>query len=263
MLRLENVSAGYGKVPVISNINVEFEKGRISTIIGPNGSGKSTLLKAVVNLCEILRGTVYLNGENRRKIGDKKFAQQVSYLPQSHTAGAVTVGRMVLHGRFPYLTYPRHYSKEDYEVCRRAMEKIGILSLRDKKVDELSGGQRQKVYLAMALSGETDVFLFDEPTTYLDIQYQLELLHLMEQLKAQGKTVVAVLHDLDIAMRVSDSMVVMQDGKIVQTGTPEEIHSSGIIEKVFQITAHSFVDHEGKRRFYFEQRDSERQNINE
>lgn len=256
MLRLENVSAGYGKVPVISNINAEFEKGRITTIIGPNGSGKSTLLKAIVSLCEVLQGTVYLKGENREKIGDRKFAQQVSYLPQSHTAGAITVGRMVLHGRFPYLSYPRHYGKEDYECCYRAMERIGILSLRDKKVDELSGGQRQKVYLAMALSGETDVFLFDEPTTYLDIRYQLELLHLMEQLKEQGKTVVTVLHDLDTAMRVSDSILVMQNGKIVEKGTAQEIQSSGIIEKVFQITAQSFVDHEGKKHFYFEQKTS-------
>jgi ABC-type cobalamin/Fe3+-siderophores transport systems, ATPase components len=259
MLRLENVSAGYGKVPVIREINAEFEKGRITTIVGPNGSGKSTLLKAAVHLCEVQEGTVYLKGKKREEIGSREFAQQVSYLPQSHTAGAITVGRMVLHGRFPYLSYPRHYGKEDYEFCRKAMEKIGILPLRDKKVDELSGGQRQKVYLAMALSGETDVFLFDEPTTYLDIRYQLELLQLMEQLKEQGKAVVTVLHDLDIAMRVSDSMIVMQDGKIVQTGSPEEIQSSGMIERVFQITAQSFVDQEGKKHFYFEQQERQRE----
>jgi len=126
-------------------------------------------------------------------------------------------------------------------------------------VDQLSGGQRQKVYLAMALSGETDVFLFDEPTTYLDIRYQLELLQLMEQLKEQGKAVVTVLHDLDIAMRVSDSIIVMQDGKIVQTGSPEEIQSGGMIEKVFQITAQSFVDQEGKKHLYFEQQERQRE----
>ncbi len=252
MLKLENVSAGYGKAPVLSNITVEFSQGRVTTVIGPNGSGKSTLLKAIVGLCQVQQGAVYLNGENREKIGNQKFAQQVSYLPQSHTAGAITVGRMVLHGRFPYLSYPRRYSKEDYEICRKAMEKIGILSLCDKKVDELSGGQRQKVYLAMALSGETDVFLFDEPTTYLDIHYQLELLHLMAQLKTQGKTVVTVLHDLDVALRVSDFLVVMQDGAIVSSGTPQEIQDNGVMEQVFQITAQSFVDREGKKHFYFE-----------
>lgn len=252
MLKLENITAGYEKVPVIQDINIEFEKGKIAAVIGPNGSGKSTMLKAIVNLCEISQGTVYLKGRRKEDMGNREFAKQVSYLSQSHTLGAITVGRMVLHGRFPYLSYPRRYSKEDYAYCKRAMEKVGILPLQDKKLEELSGGQRQKVYLAMALAGETDVFLLDEPTTYLDIHYQLELLQLMKQLKEEGKTVVTVLHDLDYAMDVSDSIAVMNQGKIVKIGTPAEIQESHVIDEVFQVKAQSFTDEVGRKHFYFE-----------
>ncbi len=255
MLKLENITAGYGKIPVIKDINIEFEKGRITTIIGPNGSGKSTLLKAIVDLCEVWQGAIYLKGKSRELIGQKEFAKQVSYLPQIHTGGAITVGRMVLHGRFPYLSYPRHYRREDYECCTRAMERTGILSLRDKKVEELSGGQRQKVYLAMALAGETELFLFDEPTTYLDINYQLELLQIMEQLKGQGKTIITVLHDLDFALRISDTIIVMKQGLIAKAGTPEEVLKSGIIDEIFKIKVKSFLDNEGMKHFYYEQKD--------
>jgi iron complex transport system ATP-binding protein len=255
MLRLENITAGYGKIPVIKDINIEFEKGRITTIIGPNGSGKSTLLKAIVDLCEIQQGTVCLKGKSREIIGQKEFAKQVSYLPQIHTAGAITVGRMVLHGRFPYLSYPRHYRREDHEYCIKAMERTGILSLKDKKVEELSGGQRQKVYLAMALAGETEIFLFDEPTTYLDISYQLELLQIMKQLKEQGKTIITVLHDLDFALRISDAILVMKQGIIAKTGTPEEVLKSGIIDEIFDIKVKSFIDNEGMKHFYYEEKD--------
>lgn len=254
MLKLENITAGYGKIPVIKDINIEFEKGRITTIIGPNGSGKSTLLKTIVDLCEIQQGVICLEGKNRDIIGQKEFAKQVSYLPQIHTAGAITVGRMVLHGRFPYLSYPRHYRKEDYECCARAMERTGILSLQDKKVEELSGGQRQKVYLAMALAGETELFLFDEPTTYLDIRYQLELLQIIEQLKGQGKTIITVLHDLDFALGVSDVLIVMKKGAIVKAGTPQEVLKSGIIDETFEIKVKSYIDNEGMKHFYYEQR---------
>ncbi len=254
MLKLENVTAGYGKLPVVKGITAELEKGRITTIIGPNGTGKSTLLKAIVGLCELQQGTVWLEGKNRENIGNKEFARQVSYLPQVRAAGAITVERMVLHGRFPYLSYPRHYRREDYEYCTRAMERTGILSLRDKRVEELSGGERQKVYLAMALAGETELFLFDEPTTYLDIRYQLELLQIMEELKEQGRTILAVLHDLDYAMRLSDAMIVMKQGEVVMTGTPECIQRSGILDEVYGIRVKSFLDEEGKKHFYFDQR---------
>jgi ABC-type cobalamin/Fe3+-siderophores transport system ATPase subunit len=255
MLKLENITAGYNKVPVISDISIEFEQGRITTIIGPNGSGKSTLLKAIADLCDIWSGSLYLNGKSRKEIGRKEYARQLTYLSQSRQAGAITVSRMVLHGRFPHLSYPRHYTKEDFEHCRRAMERVGILPLRDKKVEELSGGQKQKVYLAMALAGDADTLLLDEPATYLDIRYQLELLEMMRQLKEQGKTVIAVLHDLNYAMHVSDRIVVLNNGRIVMQGTPQQIHESGIINEVFQINAGNVEGADGRKHYYFDLQD--------
>jgi iron complex transport system ATP-binding protein len=252
MLKLEKIAAGYSKTPVISDISIEFAQGRITSVIGPNGSGKSTLLKAIADLCDIRSGNIFLNGKTRQELGRKEYARQITCLSQSRQAGAITVGRMVLHGRFPHLSYPRHYKKEDYEHCRRAMERVGILELQDKKVEELSGGQKQKVYLAMALAGDAGTLLLDEPAAYLDIRYQLELLEMMRQLKEQGKTVIAVLHDLNYAMYVSDWIVVLNHGKIVMQGAPEQIRDSGIINQVFRINAGSLEDNGGRKHFFFE-----------
>lgn len=252
MLRLEHITAGYNKNSVIKDIDIEFERGKITALIGPNGSGKSTLLKAAVDLCEIYEGTVYLNGKDRSRLGNKEFAKHVSYLPQSHSTGAIAVERMVLHGRFPYLSYPRRYGKRDYEYCCHAMEKAGISELKGKKLEELSGGQKQKVYIAMALAGEAQVFLFDEPTTYLDVGYQLELLDIMVQLREQGKTVIVVLHDINYAMGISDRLAVMEQGKILLADTPVNVYESGVISRVFQVETKIFTDTEGKKHFYFE-----------
>lgn len=251
MLKLEKLTAGYDGCPVISDINASFEKGSITTIIGANGSGKSTLLKAAMGLCTLMDGEFFLDGKNQKTMDTKEFARKVSYLPQSHTASSISAGRMVLHGRFPYLSYPRHYSKKDYELCNLAMERLGILSLKEKRMEELSGGERQKVYLAMALAGETEVFLLDEPTTYLDIHYQLELLYLMQELRTQGKTVVMVLHDLNYAMQISDKIIVMQKGKVLAEGTPKQIASGGVIEKAFGVHSKRLYDEAGEVHYIF------------
>ncbi len=252
MLRLEHITAGYNKNPVIKDIDIEFESGKITALIGPNGSGKSTLLKAAVDLCEIYEGAVYLDGKERNVLGNKEFAKYVSYLPQSHSGGSIAVERMVLHGRFPYLSYPRKYGKKDYEYCCHAIEKTGISELKGKKLDELSGGQKQKVYIAMALAGEAQVFLFDEPTTYLDVGYQLELLDIMVQLREQGKTVIVVLHDIDYAMGIADKLAVMEQGKLLLSDTPVNVYESDVISRVFQVKAKKLSDEEGKMHFYFE-----------
>ncbi len=252
MLRLEHITAGYNKNPVIKDIGIEFENGKITALIGPNGSGKSTLLKAVVDLCEIYEGAVYLDGNERSSLGNKEFAKHVSYLPQSHGTGAIAVERMVLHGRFPYLSYPRRYGRKDYECCYHAMEKAGISELKGKKLEELSGGQKQKVYIAMALAGEAQVFLFDEPTTYLDVGYQLELLDIMVQLREQGKTVIVVLHDINYAMGIADRLAVMEQGKLLFADTPVNVYESGVISRVFQVETKILTDAEGKKHFYFE-----------
>ncbi len=253
MLKLVEVAAGYHKTNVIQRVNAEFNKGEITAIVGPNGSGKSTLLKAVLGLCESYEGEILLDGRDKSKINRKEFTKQVSYFPQSHTGGAITVSRLVLHGRFPYLGYPRRYGKEDYEYCHQAMEKMGILSLKEKKLDELSGGQRQKVYIAMALAGDMDVYLFDEPTTYLDVRYQLEIMDIMKLLREKGKTVVTVLHDLNYAMQLADQILVMEQGSLAFAGTPERIMEHGILDQVFQVTSKILSDDKGKKYIYFEE----------
>ncbi len=252
MLKLDNITAGYGRLPVIREISIGFEQGGITSVIGPNGSGKSTLLKAILGLCEVQSGGIYLNGRERRDIPEKEYAGQLAYLPQSRQAGAITVGRMVLHGRFPYLSYPRRYRKEDYEYCRRAMERAGILQLKEKRVEELSGGQKQKVSLAMVLAGEADTLLMDEPAAHLDIRYQLELLELMKEMRGQGKTVIAVLHDLNYAMNCSDSLVVMSRGTMAMQGSPEEVYQSGILEEVFQVRMGCISGDDGRKHYIFD-----------
>ena len=253
MLEFKSVAAGYHKHAVIEDMNLTFLPGEITAVIGPNGSGKSTMLKAAVDLCEVLEGEILLNGVKRKEIGSKAFAREVSYLPQIHAGGAIRVSKMVLHGRFPYLTdYPRRYGEKDQECCRQAMERIGILDLKDRNVGELSGGQRQKVYLAMALAGETKVFLFDEPTTYLDIRHQLEVLEVMRQLKDQGSTVVTVLHDLNYAMQTADRVLVVDQGRQVFLGTPLQVYESGVIPQVFGVRAKALTDEDGNRHFYYQ-----------
>lgn len=250
MLRMEQVSAGYGREPVIEEISVDFAGGEITAIIGPNGSGKSTLMKSVMDLCDVLRGKITLDDRERKEVTDREFAKKVAYLPQIHTAGAISTERMVLHGRFPYLSYPRHYGAEDYALCHQAMERIGILHLKGKKMEELSGGERQKVYLAMMLVRDADIYLFDEPTTYLDVRYQVELLALMQELKKQGKTVIAVLHDINSALRMADHVLVMECGRIAAFGDSTQIYESGILNEVFGVTLRRFLDETGKA-YYF------------
>lgn len=252
MLKLENVTAGYQKEAVIKNINVCFKKGRITALIGPNGSGKSTLLKTLVNICELLEGNIYLDNKPKDEIGRREFARRVSYLPQSHAGGAITVARMVLHGRFPHLTYPRRYGGEDYDACNKAMEATGILSLKDRRIEELSCGQRQKVYLAMALAGDMEVYLLDEPATYLDVRHQLELLEIIRKLKERGKTIAVILHDLDSVMQIADDVVIMEQGQAVFAGEPVQAVENGVMERVFRVRTRILKDEEGKKHLYFE-----------
>lgn len=251
MIELKHVTAGYGKEKIIQDVSVKFLKGEITAIVGPNGSGKSTLLKTILGLSKRLEGNICVEGSEIREMGHKELAKKVSYLPQNRMLPAITVYKMVLHGRFPYLGYPRHYRKEDYRHAEEAMKVMGILPLKDKTVAKLSGGERQKVYLAMAIAGETEAFIFDEPTTYLDIRYQLELLELIQKLKEQGKTIIIVLHDLDYALRIADKMVIMKDGMLIKMGIPEDIVKNKVLDEVFHIRTTCFEDSNHEKYYYF------------
>lgn len=255
MIELKGVNAGYGtgrgKKVRLENADVTFAKGKMTVIVGPNGSGKSTMVKSVVGLCNVYSGSVRIAGTDVKELGSQKIARLISYLPQNRNLPAITAQKMVLHGRFPYQSYPRHYTEDDKRRVRESMEKLGIWGLRHEYVANLSGGERQKVYLAMALAGDTDGFLLDEPTTYLDICYQGELMKLLAGLKEEGKTVAVILHDLNAALQFADQVVVMQGGRVAAADTPGRIYDSGILEEVFRIKSRCFKDENGKNYYYF------------
>lgn len=251
MLELRNISAGYGKKTVIQHISANIPSGKITALIGPNGCGKSTLLKAV---CGIIPagGDAVLDGIPLFKLPQKQLAQHVAYLPQNRPVPDITVQKLVLHGRFPYLGYPRRYRQEDLNAANSAIAQLGISELADVKLANLSGGQRQKVYIAMALAQDTDVVLLDEPTAFLDAASQLLMLHHAQMLCKNGKTVLIVLHDITQAMQFADSLLVMSHGEVAAVGNPQKIFSSGILNSVFDITVKRVLS-DGIWRYYYEE----------
>lgn len=235
MIKIKNLSAGYQGEDKIHDISLTFKKGEITALIGPNGCGKSTLLKTICGIVPIREGNISLGNIEMKEMEKKEIARQMAYLPQSRNLPIISARRMVLHGRFPYLSYPKKYRKEDYDIVNEAMEQVGIIKYADVSINTLSGGERQKVYLAMALAQKTTVVLLDEPTTYLDIYHQLDVIKLIRELKNQGKTVVVVLHDLNLALGCADTVIVMSHGKIVSVAPPKKIVEGNILEEVFKV----------------------------
>ena len=250
MIQLKHVSAGYLGKNVVTDVSLNFVPGQVTVLLGPNGSGKSTLLKASLGLLAHCTGEILYDGVNIKDLKRKEIAKKAAFLTQSRNTSSIQAFRMVLHGRFPYLSYPRQYSKKDYEIAYQAMEMSGCLELADKNVSELSGGQRQSVYLAMALAQETEYIFMDEPTTYLDIQRQLQIMQIARDLADKGKAVVLVLHDLALALRGADKIAVFSDGQLKCCGTPDSIYETGILEQVFGVEVHGVETPHG-RQYYF------------
>lgn len=235
MLELNRISAGYGKQTVLNDVSAFFEKGKLTSIIGVNGCGKSTLLKAILGILPLSGGEITVDGENLLTMSRNEIAKKIAYFSQGKNTPDMTVEQMVLHGRFPYLSYPRRYSSHDREVSIKAMEIVGVAEFAHKPLYSLSGGMRQNAYIAMALAQDTDYILLDEPTTYLDIAHQLELMRLLKQLSDNGKGIVTVMHDLPLAFDFSDTLTVMNNGGIIAYGTPSEICESHIVEDIFGV----------------------------
>ena len=235
MLELNRISAGYGKQTVLNDVSAFFEKGKLTSIIGVNGCGKSTLLKAILGILPLSGGEITVDGENLLTMSRNEIAKKIAYLSQGKNTPDMTVMQMVLHGRFPYLSYPRKYTSHDREIAYSAMEQVGIADFAEKPLFMLSGGMRQNAYIAMALAQDTDYILLDEPTTYLDIAHQLELMRLLKQLSDNGKGIVTVMHDLPLAFDFSDKLTVMSNGKIIAYGAPSEICESHIVEDIFGV----------------------------
>lgn len=238
MIRLNDLSAGYFGSPVIQNITMEFTPGKITVLLGPNGSGKSTLLKAALGLLTPMNGEVLYDGVDILHLKRRQIAQKAAFLTQSRNTPSIQALRMVLHGRFPYLNYPRHYSRQDYAIAHSAMNATGSLPHEDTNVSQLSGGQRQGVYLAMALAQDTQTVFMDEPNTYLDISRQFQMMQTAHSLALEGKAVVLVLHDISIALREADCIAVFQEGSLHCCDTPDSVYQSGILAQVFGVGVH-------------------------
>lgn len=246
MVRLytDDLSIGYGEQLIVKDLSVQIPNQKITTIIGPNGCGKSTLLKAITRIISHQSGAVVLDGKNVAKENTKILAKKMAILPQTpESASGLTVGELVSYGRFPYQTGFGRLSKKDYEVIDWALQVTNTSTFKYLPVDPLSGGQRQRVWIAMALAQETEIIFLDEPTTYLDMAHQLEVLELLQRLNQQEKrTIVMVLHDLNQAARFADYVVALKAGQIVKAGPCEEVITKEVLRDVFNIDAEIGID---------------------
>ncbi len=242
-LATDNLFVGYGKSPIVKGVDIVVPKGKITALLGPNGCGKSTLLKALSRILKAEKGSVLWNKKPIESVGSKDLAQQLALLPQSQEPPeGVSVVDAVSYGRSPYTGFWGQLSAQDKLIVKQAMQATGIEELSDQPVNSLSGGQRQRVWLAMTLAQDTDYILLDEPTTYLDINHQVELMKMLRKLNQQGKTIVTVLHDINQACRYCDHLIVMQSGKVVSEGTPSEVLTSELLAKVFELEAEIHSD---------------------
>lgn len=248
-LSANNLTIAYDKNIIINNLEIDIPEGKITSIIGPNGCGKSTLLKAVGRILKPERGSVYLDGLDIYTLNTKEVAKKMSILPQSPKApSGITVGELVSYGRFPHQHGLKKLTVEDKKIIQWAMDITKLSEYEVTLVDNLSGGQRQRVWIAMALAQQTDIILLDEPTTYLDLAYQLEILELLYRLnKEQGCTIAMVLHDLNLASRFSDYIIAMRSGKIIEYGTPDEVICEDVLKKTFNINADIIKDSTSKK----------------
>ncbi|MCI8622045.1 MAG: ABC transporter ATP-binding protein [Provencibacterium sp.] len=238
MIEFQAVSAGYEGRAVLRRISLQVRQGEVLTVIGPNGCGKSTLLRAAARQLPLMEGSIRLNGREIGSFGRTEFARAAAFLPQARSLPAITVQALVSHGRYPYLGLSRRLRAGDREAIRRAMEQTGVDGWAGRELRALSGGERQRVYIAMALAQGTEAILLDEPTTYLDMRHQFEILELIRRLAGEGKAVLMVLHDLGHALRYSDRVALMEEGRIAACAAPRELAESGQIDRVFRIVAH-------------------------
>lgn len=235
---------GYRDHPVIADLNLDFLSGAVTAIVGPNACGKSTLLKAFSRLLRPYSGQVLLDGRSIHSLATKQLATQVGLLPQSPIAPeGISVVDLVGRGRHPHQKAFSRWNTHDDEVVAQALVATNTLDLANRAVDELSGGQRQRVWIAMALAQETDILLLDEPTTYLDVTHQIEVLDLLTDLNQErGTTIVMVLHDLNLAARYADTLIAMKDGSIEAMGTPEVVLTEENIKTTFSLDSKVIAD---------------------
>lgn len=241
MIALSQIFGGYPGKEILHNISATIPQGKITALIGPNGSGKTTLLGAITGKLPVLSGGILYQGKPPSAFSPKAFARLVAVLPQVRSVPALQARELVAHGRYPHLGFGRRLTPKDEALITQAMERTHTLSMASTPLSRLSGGERQRVYLAMTLAQDTEILLLDEPTTYLDIGQKYELMELISQCSAWGKTVVLVLHDLPLAFSYSHQVLLLEEGRITCQGTPDQVFSSGRLETAFSVSCRSLV----------------------
>nr|WP_306295246.1 ABC transporter ATP-binding protein [Corynebacterium amycolatum] len=243
-LNAQSLASGYGEKPIVKDLTLSFEAGKITSIVGPNGCGKSTFLRTLARLIRPSAGSVELDGKELGSYSSRELAKRLGLLPQTPIApDGITVADLVGRGRTPYQGILGRWSSADYDIVAEAMEATRVADLAGRCVEELSGGQRQRVWIAMALAQQTDVLLLDEPTTYLDLKHQLEVLDLLTDLNhRRGTTIIMVLHDLNLAARYSDVLVAMRDGRLHSAGAPVDVLTQELTREAFDLESLIITD---------------------
>lgn len=235
MIELQGVCFGYDREPLLKGLSCRMEDGSITAVIGPNGSGKSTALKLCARLLSPGGGEIRVDGRPSSEYEPKAFARALAFLPQSRPVPMISVRSLVSHGRFPHLGMTRKLTRADEAAVDRALELTGMTGCARRDLRTLSGGQRQKAYLAMLIAQGAKHLLLDEPTTYLDVLHQMELMDILRALRAEGRCVTVVLHDLTQALQLCDHVLLLHEGRLLYDGSPAELYASGAIEAAFGV----------------------------
>ncbi len=238
-LRTHEVTLAYGESTVVRDLTIEVPEGRVTSVVGPNGCGKSTLLRSLARLMKPRGGAVYLDGIAISSLPTRDVARRLGILPQSPTAPeGLTVRELAAQGRYPHQSWLRQWSKADERAVEKALQTTGVMDLADRPLDTLSGGQRQRAWISMALAQETETLLLDEPTTFLDMAHQLEVLQLLDRLnREEGRTILMVLHDLNNAARYSHQVIALRRGQVYDSGPPDEVVTPNLLREVFGVEA--------------------------
>ncbi len=248
----DNISIAYGKKEIVNNITIDFPRGEITTIIGKNGCGKSSLLKTISKAVKQTGGNVIFEDKKISEYKSTDLAKRIAYLPQLHFSPPdIDVKTLVSYGRYPHLKFIKKLSEKDYDIVNETIKITGLEHLKDQQIRTLSGGEKQRAWIAMTICQKADILVLDEPTTYLDIGYQIEVLELVKHLNEQlGLTIVMVLHDLNLAARYSHNLYAISDSKVYRTGKSKEILCHECLKDVFSIEANIFEDKENSCPFF-------------
>ena len=244
LLSTRRLTLAYDGVPIVTDLDLAIPAGKITTLVGPNGCGKSTLLRGLARLLKPRAGTVYLDSADIFTLSTKAVAKRLGILPQGPVAPeGLTVRDLVAMGRYPYQNWLQQWSKDDELIVEQALVTTGMTHLADRELDTLSGGQRQRAWIAMALAQDTEILLLDEPTTFLDLAHQIEVLDLLYELnQSKGRTIVMVLHDLNQACRYAEHLVAVRQGQVYTRGTPMQVMTEVMVREVFGLECHIMED---------------------